>query len=178
MTIFFTLLLAHLIADFPLQTNWIYAMKLKSNVGLVIHVLIHLIITSLLIREPLTHWPLLAIIGTLHFLFDWLKLRYPTQKQVPGFLTDQALHLSALLFGSVIFTNVQTVLSGWWLYVALLFAFVPPIIMIIWLLAIDVGRVRRQTDWFIFWAQRNLLMISQHAGVPLLLVVGLGILLI
>lgn len=178
MTIFFSLLLAHLIADFPLQTNWIYAMKLKSNKGILIHVLIHLIVTSLLIKDPLSHLPLLAILGASHFLFDWLKLRYPTQRQVPGFLVDQVLHLGALTFLAFNYPDVQTALGGWWLYVALFYAFIPPIIMIVWLLAIDLGRVTKQTDRCVYWAQRNLLPISQKAGMPLLLGVTLGILVV
>jgi hypothetical protein len=177
MTIFITLLLAHLIADFPLQTNWIYAMKLKSILGIALHVLIHMLVTALLIREPLSYLPLLVILGVSHFLFDWLKQRYPTNRQVPGFLIDQAFHIATLAVLAIVFADVQTDLSGGWLYLALFYAFIPPIILFGWLLAIDVGKVRKQKDWCISWAQGNLLPISQRAGVPLLLGVGLGIVL-
>lgn len=37
MFIFDRLLLAHLLADFPFQTNWIYAQKLKSIWGVILH---------------------------------------------------------------------------------------------------------------------------------------------
>jgi hypothetical protein len=175
MSIFFTLLLAHLIADFPLQTNRIFAMKLKSSRGIAIHVLIHMAVTALLIKEPLAHLPLLIILAVTHFLIDWLKLRYPTQRQVPGFLCDQVLHLIVLGVLTAAFTNIQSALPGWLLTAALYYAFIPPIIMFIWLLAIDEGQVKQQTGRCIYWAQQNLLPISQRVGLPLLFVVGLGI---
>jgi hypothetical protein len=177
MDLFFSLLLAHLIADFPLQTNWIFAMKLKSSKGIALHVLIHLIVTAFLIRDPFSHLPMLAILGVSHFSFDWLKLRYPTQKQVPGFLVDQSLHLITLVFLAIFFADVKTVLSGTWLHVALFYAFIPPVIMAGWLLAIDMGRVMKESDRCVAWAQRRLLPISQQAGMPLLFGVSLGILL-
>lgn len=176
MTLFFTLLLAHLIADFPLQTNRIFAMKLKSSKGIAIHVLIHLFVTAVLIRDPLSHLPLLLVLGTTHFFIDWFKLRQTTVRQVPGFLVDQALHLGVLIILTIIFPTVQPVLSGAWLYVALFYAFIPPIIMVIWLLAIDFGRVTEKSDRCIVWAQRNLLPLSQGSGLPLLIGVSLGLL--
>jgi hypothetical protein len=175
MTIFFTLLLAHLIADFPLQTNRIFAMKLKSSKGIAIHVLIHVAVTALLIREPVIHWRLFIILAITHFLIDWLKLRYPTQRQVPGFLLDQILHLIVLGFLAAVSPTIRPALSGWLLTFAIIYAFIPPIIMFLWLLAIDEGQVREHTTRRIKWRQRNLLSLSQHAGLPLLLGVGLGI---
>jgi hypothetical protein len=47
--------------------------------------------------------------------------------------------------------------------------------MFIWLLAIDEGQVKQQTGRCIYWAQQNLLPISQRVGLPLLFVVGLGV---
>lgn len=151
-------------------------MKLKSSKGIAIHVLIHLIVTAVLIRDPFSNLPLLLILGASHFLFDWLKLRFPTQRQVPGFFVDQALHLSALIFLTIFFPTVEPVLSDLWLYIALFYAFIPPIIMVIWLLAIDFGRVTEKSDRCVAWAQRNLLPISQGFGLPLLLGVSLGVL--
>ena len=56
-----TLLLAHLVADFPLQTNSIVKMKNEGFKGLGIHVLIHIIVLCLLlIKEPLSqYWPMI-----------------------------------------------------------------------------------------------------------------------
>jgi hypothetical protein len=151
-------------------------MKLKSSRGIAIHVLIHVAVTALLIREPVTHLPLFIILAITHFLIDWFKLRYPTQKQGPGFLMDQTLHLIVLGFLAAVSPGIQPVISGWLLTFALIYAFVPPIIMFLWLLAIDEGQVRDHTPRRIKWGQRNLLLLSQQAGLPLLLGVGLGIL--
>ncbi|MFZ0544838.1 MAG: DUF3307 domain-containing protein [Candidatus Promineifilaceae bacterium] len=176
MIILFTLLLAHLIADFPLQTNWIFALKLKSNKGIAFHVLIHLVVTALLIQEPLTQAKLFIILGTTHFLIDWLKLRFPTERQVPGFLLDQVLHLTAIGFLAAVSPTVQPVLPTGAVTLAMLYAFIPPIIMFLWLLTIDEGRLKEHTSRLINWGQRNLLVLSQGAGLPLLIGVGLGIL--
>lgn len=176
MTIFFTLLLAHLIADFPLQTNWIFAMKLKSSKGIALHVFIHLIVTALLIKEPVTVLPLFIILAATHFLIDWLKLRYPTERQVPGFLLDQLLHLIVLGFLTAVFTTVQPALPAEALTLALAYAFIPPIIMVLWLLTIDWSRARTKKTRCVRWSLKNLLPISQTVGLPLLFGVGLGIL--
>lgn len=176
MTPFFTLVLAHLIADFPLQTNRIYAMKLKSSRGIAFHVLIHVAITALLIKEPLSHLPLFIILASTHFLIDWLKLRYPIQHHVAGFLLDQAAHFTVLGFLAVVSTTVLPVLPVWLLVVALIYAFVPPIIMFLWLLAIDKNPVKKHKFGRVKWCQRNLLPISHHAGLPLLVGVALRIL--
>lgn len=177
MNIFFTLVLAHLIADFPLQTNRIFAMKLQSSKGIALHVMIHLLVTALLIKAPLSHLPLFIILGISHFLIDWLKLRYPTNRQAAGFLLDQALHLIILIFLATISTTLQPVLPYWLLIVAMMYAFIPPIIMFLWLLAIDVGKAMKKKVRYICWGQRRLLKISQVAGVPLLIWVAIGIIL-
>ena len=177
MNILFTLVLAHLIADFPLQTDRIFAMKLKSSRGIALHVLIHLLVTALLIKDPLSHMPLFIILAVTHFSIDWLKLRFPTQRQVPGFLIDQVAHLTVLLFLAGTMPHLQSVLPAWLLIIAMIYAFVPPVIMLLWLLAIDQGVVRTQTDRCIRWAQRHLLPLSQQAGLPLLVGVAFGLLL-
>ena len=164
MNIFFTLVLAHLIADFPLQTNRIFAMKLESNKGIALHVFIHLFVTSLLIKEPYNHLSLFIVLGITHFLIDWLKLRFPTNRQAAGFVLDQILHLIVLIALAVISTTIQPVLPGWLLFGAMLYALVPPIIMFLWLLAIDLGRAMKKKVACISWGQRRLLPISQLAG--------------
>jgi hypothetical protein len=130
---------------------------------------------ALLIKEPFSHLPLFAILAVTHFLIDWLKLRYPTNHLAAGFLVDQVLHLFALIFLAAISSTVQPVLPFWLLIVAMLYAFVPPIIMFLWLLAIDIGKAMHRTFRCITWGQRRLLKLSQQAGVPLLIWVAIGI---
>jgi hypothetical protein len=150
-------------------------MKLRSSKGITLHVLIHLIVTALLIKAPLTHLPLFIILGITHFLIDWLKLRYPTNHLAAGFVLDQILHLTVLIFLAAISTNVQLILPDWLLVIAMIYAFVPPIIMFLWLLAIDVGQAMKRKVGCICWGQQRLLKVSQIAGVPLLVWVAIGI---
>lgn len=66
MSTFFILLLAHLLADFPLQTNRIFRLKVTSNAGLALHVLIHVAMAALLLRQPAQHLNLLLALGVAH----------------------------------------------------------------------------------------------------------------
>ena len=52
MQLFATLLLGHLIADFPLQTDWVVQFKKRHITGLALHASIHVGVTALLIRDP------------------------------------------------------------------------------------------------------------------------------
>src|SRR5690606_27510716 len=74
MTTFLALWLAHLLADFPLQTNRVFRLKIASNAGLALHVAIHLLMTVLLVQQPARHLSLLLVLGVVHFLIDWTKL--------------------------------------------------------------------------------------------------------
>ena len=47
MNLLAALLLGHLIGDFPLQTNQIYRLKSKSWLGIVLHAVVHVVITAL-----------------------------------------------------------------------------------------------------------------------------------
>ena len=96
MSTFIVLLLAHLLADFPLQTNRIFRLKITSNVGLALHVLIHVLMAALLLQQPGQYLDLLLALATAHFVTDWLKVRFPTEPQWPGFVLDQVAHLAAI----------------------------------------------------------------------------------
>lgn len=80
-----TLLLAHLLADFPLQTNALAKLKRASLTGVFIHVLIYVLITTLVMREPARYWALIGGLGGVHFLIDSIKMRYTHEQheQVP-----------------------------------------------------------------------------------------------
>ncbi|MCB0186690.1 MAG: DUF3307 domain-containing protein, partial [Caldilineaceae bacterium] len=80
------LLLGHLLADFPLQTTWIYQYKTKSWKGILIHTAIHVLVTACLVKPLLQALPLLILLGILHFLTDYTKVRIPARQQSPGFL--------------------------------------------------------------------------------------------
>lgn len=108
MFIFYKLVLGHLIADFFLQFEELYRLKLRSHVGHLAHILIHFA-TCLLIVFPYLNkpfiWIFVGVISAIHFLQDSLKYslqeKYP-RARFPVFVLDQVFHIlflaSILLF--------------------------------------------------------------------------------
>lgn len=96
---FLTLLLAHLVADYPLQPNWLIRAK-RTLGGLALHVAIHLVVISILVGPVLPQvWRVVAAIGVFHFALDASKnvLRtWRPQWNVSSYLADQALHVTSL----------------------------------------------------------------------------------
>ena len=89
MSLFTTLLLAHLLGDFPLQTDRIFALKLKGGIYLLPHVLVHVVITAILLRDLGEVWPLLLALGIFHFAIDWFKVTTTLVSPDIDFLIDQ-----------------------------------------------------------------------------------------
>ena len=131
MNLLMTLLLGHLIADFSLQSNWIHRLKSRSWVGIALHVGIHIIVTAILLRQPVDAWPLLAILGLSHFALDWLKVRDTNPNRVLTFLFDQAGHLITLIGLAWWMSSVESMLPISFLQPLLLVALVPPLIFFI-----------------------------------------------
>lgn len=111
------LILAHAIADFPLQTNTIYNYKEKSKKGILLHVLIHFL-TSYVLLFNMFNLKLLGIvslIAIIHFFQDWFKLYLQKKHEIFNrtfaFIFDQVLHIivvfisyyyiSKMLFGFI-----------------------------------------------------------------------------
>ena len=98
------LILAHVISDFPLQTNKIYNLKEKTNWGIFLHILVHVIVSVVLLYNKLNLQVLgiLFTIGIIHFLQDWLKLflkdRIAIIDTVSTFVVDQILHIGIIFF--------------------------------------------------------------------------------
>ncbi len=99
MNLFWLLLLAHFIADFPLQSDKIFALKSKYKWGLLPHIFISLI-TNMIVAFPYLEFAsfrkaILFLFGV-HFVLDWLKLEF-TRKLLSDsvfvFLIDQMLHV-------------------------------------------------------------------------------------
>ena len=96
---FYTLILAHFLGDFPLQPNWIA--RRKSNFWvLTLHVSIHFILMILLVGQTrLLIWPHLLLLTLVHMGQDRLKI-YLTDlwpaRLVSFFFIDQILHYFAI----------------------------------------------------------------------------------
>ncbi len=165
MTTFLALWLAHLLADFPLQTNRVFRLKIASNAGLALHVLIHLLMTALLVRQPASHLSLFLALGLVHFVIDWTKLRLPGDPQWPGFLLDQLAHLVSLGLLALWQREVTAVLSPWLMVPLILLVLLPALLMLLWVWANDVQQDGRfQTSRPVHWASRRLLTLSQQTG--------------
>ncbi|HOW58154.1 MAG TPA: DUF3307 domain-containing protein [Candidatus Omnitrophota bacterium] len=102
MFLFLKLILAHLVADFVLQFEELYRLKVKSLLGHIAHVLIHGIVTLLCLfpyLNELTIWLFVAGLMATHLIQDFIK--YTLTKKIPKntfvyFMIDQCFHLLVL----------------------------------------------------------------------------------
>jgi hypothetical protein len=165
MTTFLALLLAHLLADFPLQTNRIFRLKIAGNFGLIIHVLIHLMMTALLLQRPGQYLDLLFVLGLAHFVTDWVKVRFPSDPQWPGFVLDQLAHVATIALLSLRWRDVTAVLPLWIMLPLILLVLLPALLMLIWIWANDAQQQDRfHQSQSVHWASSRLLTISQRTG--------------
>lgn len=100
MSLLWVLILAHLVADYPFQNDWMVQAK-RTWPGLTLHVTVHLV-TMLVMVWPATSavWPQILVLAGIHFLIDAFKnfmaRRKPTWIVAP-YLWDQGLHLISLV---------------------------------------------------------------------------------
>ena len=180
MTIFATLLLAHLLGDFPLQTNRIFRMKIQGAKGLALHAAIHVLVTALLIRNFWQVWPTLLALGVLHYLTDWGKLRYANNPLTPGFILDQAIHVLTLMFLTALTPQIIPVFPLWFLIPAIALALIPASLTFAYVWASD----QCQADPLlppatIRWACDRLLPLSQKTGwIIVAMLIGVGLLVV
>jgi len=111
MYLFYRLLLAHIIADFPMQTNQIFKVKTNTEWGVLIHTLIVLLF-SIFFAFPYLEDPkviiIILIIFLSHTMIDKLKLKYSKKTKNQGIrilLLDQALHIAIIAVLAFNFTE-------------------------------------------------------------------------
>jgi hypothetical protein len=168
-----TLLLAHLFADFPLQTNGLAKLKKESLVGVFLHVLVYVAITTLFLVRPLEYWALIVGLGIVHFLIDALKTRYKQTFEPYYFVFDQCMHFLsialatylALIFyhpppTSIIPSGVATIA----LVCALLLAFM----VFCWVWVNSLNEERVQSHFLLNWAKHQMLELEQRIGLVLI----------
>lgn len=113
MMILWRLVLAHMLADFTLQTNLIADWKRRSHVGGLVHSAIFFAAASLLcypsLGQPWVHpfgvalngWVTLAVLSILHFVEDawrvWTIKKLNSPDSFFFFLLDQFIHLSFIV---------------------------------------------------------------------------------
>ncbi len=111
MFLFYRLLLAHIIADFPMQTNQIFKVKANTEWGVLIHTLIVLIF-SIFFAFPYLEDPkviiILLVIFLSHTVIDKLKMEYSKKtknQSIRILLLDQALHIAIIAVLTFNFTE-------------------------------------------------------------------------
>lgn len=99
MFLFIKLVLAHYIADFILQFEELYRLKLKSKAGHIWHVVMHglasLILAGPYLRFP-SIWIFVLAITVIHYIQDRIKYSYQAQHPKTAFFcftVDQIFHL-------------------------------------------------------------------------------------
>ena len=102
MFLFYRLLLAHIIADFPLQTSQIFKVKTNTEWGVLLHTLIVLIFSILFtfpyLENPKVILIILAIFVS-HTVIDKLKLEHSKKtnnQSMRILLLDQVLHITII----------------------------------------------------------------------------------
>lgn len=96
---FWTLLLSHVIGDFPLQTDAVYRLKTKYRWGVLPHVAICTAINIIALRSILAlpqAWAAIVFLAVLHIIFDRTKLTVSATRagdSLLHFLVDQLLHV-------------------------------------------------------------------------------------
>jgi len=99
--LFLTLLLAHAIADYPLQTTRVYQFKVRSFVGIILHVLIFfftalalVILTGFSLNKGLLAFLLLLFI--LHVAEDKFKICCLGKSNFFWYVMDQLIHIACI----------------------------------------------------------------------------------
>ena len=106
---FWILILAHEIADFPLQFDTIYRLKRTSRWGVIPHILICTAV-NIIILAPFLYvvkvWYVILFLSIVHFLLDKSKVSIfskVTGDNFLNFIIDQLLHIISIW------------LAAWWL---------------------------------------------------------------
>jgi hypothetical protein len=103
------LLTAHLVADFPLQPDWMVRAK-KNPVVLLLHVVIQTLLAAAALGSYRA-WLLLAILAGTHLAMDAIKVHL-LGDDLAAFATDQIVHLLVIAVLAAVFP--LSLAQGWW----------------------------------------------------------------
>ncbi len=105
---FAALLLAHVLADFVFQTNWIATNKLRPHVLLLHGVIV--LAAAAAATGRIDAWPLAAL-AIVHIAIDWLKGTF-LPDGLKGFIADQSAHLASIAV--LAFLVPSLIADGFW----------------------------------------------------------------
>ncbi len=119
MNLLFYFLLIHFLADYPLQSNALIKLKVKSYLGVFLHCCIHLALL-ILILFPFLHlqnvWIGIGVIFITHNIIDFIKIKldkkYPNRRLI-HYAIDQITHLAIISFIAIIYLkNISPRFTG------------------------------------------------------------------
>ena len=123
-TLFWHLLFAHLLSDYPLQSEWLIENK-RSPWGIGLHVSIHFVAMFILVGPARdTIWLKLILLAGIHFILDFSKglltARWPTQATTQ-YAIDQVLHIISIFIislwiGQSLDPNLMPINQVWPIY--------------------------------------------------------------
>lgn len=114
------LILAHFLADYPFQPNWLVKYKQKHITGLVLHSMVHFAISALLVFPFLGSvkiWWAILMIFISHNLIDRFKIffgkRSPKCNGFYLYMLDQGMHIFVIWVVSLYFLGrMEPSISG------------------------------------------------------------------
>jgi hypothetical protein len=116
-TFVLTLLASHAVADYPLQTNQVFAFKVKSFWGIVLHVLIFtflslgaLIAVGFRLNSSILWF--LALLTLLHIIEDKLKLCCYRGNELFWYVVDQLVHVFCICLAYLL--PLELAPAGWY----------------------------------------------------------------
>ena len=179
MELLMTLLLAHLLADFPLQSNLMASLKNNSKQILALHVLVHMLVLWGLLGAKWQALPLVIFVGLAHFLVDWLKPRVLPQNGTKTFILDQLAHVGCLVLAAVgeIKVNserISPVISHDILGLALIISLCLALMVYYWLWTDTLQDEIVQRHRHLRWSRAKLLVLQQRTGFGLVCLLGLN----
>lgn len=179
MHLLITLLLAHLFADFPLQTNRLAKLKRTSLKGVFIHVLIYMAVTALLLHQPFRYWPLVVGLGAIHFGIDALKTFCSGIGEIRCFVVDQCLHFASVLSATYLAYQYWApipvgILPDALLYGSFICAFTLAAIVFFWIWANGLNEEQVRRYLLLHWVKHRALVFEQRVGLLLFAVVFFG----
>lgn len=179
MHLLLTLLLGHLFADFPLQTNRLAMLKNNSFIGVFIHVMIYMTVTALLLNDPIEYWPLLAGLTVVHFMIDSVKRLHRPRNELLYFIIDQLAHLISLLMATYIAYQIWTptpvgILPTEFLWVAVPCASALAIMVFSWIWTNSLTDEQLNHSSILRWTKHQMLTLEQRLGLILVILVILG----
>ncbi len=119
MFVFLRLLLAHLLADFALQTDLIYKLRVKYSWGVVFHSSVFAVFSLLCLIPYLSAgrtWFLILILWGSHTVLDKLKINYIVstgEDSIWWFLMDQLVHVVIIAGVSIALLSNEVIELPW-----------------------------------------------------------------